>query len=132
MALSKDRSTKARMPGNWHYPLAAATKIYAGALVVLDGGYLAPGSTKLGLIAIGRAEEAIDNSTGAAGAKRCETARGCFLFANAAADPVVQADVGKDCYIVDDETVAKTSGSNTRSVAGKVRAVEAGGVWVEF
>ena len=40
------------------------------------------------------------------------------------------ADIQKDCYIVDDQTVAKTSGTNTRSVAGKVIEVEADGVFV--
>jgi hypothetical protein len=35
-------------------------------------------------------------------------------------------------FIVDDETVAKTNGSSTRSVAGICRGVDAQGVWVEF
>ena len=43
-----------------------------------------------------------------------------------------QADVGADCYIVDDQTVAKTNGTNTRSVAGKIIAVDADGVWVKL
>jgi hypothetical protein len=42
-----------------------------------------------------------------------------------AGDLIAQADVGTDCYIVDDQTVAKTSGTNTRSVAGKVQEVDA-------
>jgi hypothetical protein len=42
------------------------------------------------------------------------------------------ADVGKQCYLVDDQTVAKTDGTNTRSPAGFVRDVDADGVWVEF
>jgi hypothetical protein len=33
---------------------------------------------------------------------------------------------------VDDQTVAKTDGSTTRSVAGIVRGVDTDGVWVEF
>ncbi len=59
--------------------------------------------------------------------------RGCFRFANsAAADLIALADIGADCYVVDDQTVAKTSASNTRSIAGKVRDVDAAGVWVEI
>ena len=47
-------------------------------------------------------------------------------------DLIAQADAGSDCYIVDDQTVAKTSGTNTRSRAGIVLAVDAdGGVWVQ-
>ena len=41
-------------------------------------------------------------------------------------------DIGKDCFIVDDQTVAKTNGANTRSRAGKVFDVDADGVWVDF
>jgi hypothetical protein len=40
--------------------------------------------------------------------------------------------IGNDCYIVDDQTVAKTNGTATRSIAGKIRAVDAQGVWVEI
>ena len=40
--------------------------------------------------------------------------------------------MGSDCYIVDDQTVAKTNGGATRCVAGKVWDVDAEGVWVEF
>ena len=49
-----------------------------------------------------------------------------------AGDLIAQADVGADCYIVDDQTVAKTNGTNTRSVAGKIIAVDADGVWVKI
>jgi hypothetical protein len=34
--------------------------------------------------------------------------------------------------VVDDQTVAKTNGSSSRSVAGIIRDVDADGVWVEF
>lgn len=133
MALAKDRNTKSRMCGNWSYKVGTGVKIYAGALVALNAtGFLVPGSTATTLTAAGRAEVAVDNTSGADGAVRCEVTEGVFLFKNSAADPVVQADVGKDCYIVDDETVAHTNGTNTRSRAGKVREVEAAGVWVQL
>lgn len=45
---------------------------------------------------------------------------------------VAQADVGADCYVVDDQTVARTSATNTRSRAGIVVAVEPDGVWVQI
>lgn len=40
--------------------------------------------------------------------------------------------MGADCFIVDDQTVAKTNGTNTRSRAGIVAAVDADGVWVQI
>jgi hypothetical protein len=58
---------------------------------------------------------------------------GIFLYDNSAsADLLTQADIGSDVYGVDDHTVAKTSGSNTRSIVGKVFDVDALGVWVKF
>ena len=51
---------------------------------------------------------------------------------SAAADQITAADIGNDCYGVDDQTVAKTNGANTRSVAGKIYDVDAQGVWVKF
>jgi hypothetical protein len=39
---------------------------------------------------------------------------------------------GNDCYLVDDQTVAKTSATNTRSVAGKIVDVDSQGVWVKL
>jgi hypothetical protein len=58
--------------------------------------------------------------------------RGCFRFANSTAgDAITNADRYADCYIVDDQTVAKTDGTGTRSVAGKVVDVDSIGVWVQ-
>jgi hypothetical protein len=46
---------------------------------------------------------------------------------------ITRAEIGDDCYIVDDSTVAKTNpGGNTRSVAGKIVDVDAKGVWVRI
>lgn len=47
-------------------------------------------------------------------------------------DEITNADIGKDCYCVDDNTVAKTNGTNTRVRAGKVFLVDEYGVWVDF
>ena len=74
----------------------------------------------------------VDNLAGAAGAVSAETETGVFRFKNSAAgDLITRADLGVDCYIVDDETVAKTSATNTRAIAGKVRDIDADGVWVQ-
>jgi hypothetical protein len=133
MPLAKERSTLARDPMIGAQPVAANVKIFKGALVAFSAaGLLTPGATAATLTAAGRAEETVDNTGGAAGALTCPFRRGVFQFRNHAADAIVQADIGKDCFIVDDETVARTNGGATRSVAGKVRGVDGGGVWVEF
>ena len=131
-ALTQDRNTPLKDSELISVPVAAAAKIYAGSLVVANAaGYAAPGSVATTLTALGRAEDMVDNTTGANGAKSINVRRcKAFKFANHAADLVVQADFGKTCYVVDDQTVAKTSGGATRSIAGKVLGIEADGVWV--
>ncbi|MBB4819244.1 hypothetical protein HNP29_002634 [Pseudomonas alcaligenes] len=134
MALTKDRNTSRRDGVQYSDPLAANARIYAGSIVCLDAsGNAVPGSTATTLKVRGLAQEQIDNTGGAAGAKRIETRRGVFQLANSAStDQITRAEIGSQCYIVDDQTVAKTSATNTRSVAGVVRDVDDGGVWVEI
>ncbi len=134
MALTKDRNTPRRDGVQFNDPVAAGVKIYAGSLACLDAsGNVVPGSTSTTLKVRGVAQEQVDNTGGAAGARRIETRRGIFQFANSAStDQITRADIGAQCYIVDDQTVAKTSATNTRSVAGVVRDVDDGGVWVEI
>ena len=133
-AMTQDRNTPARDAKDFQFPMAASVLIYAGAMVAINSsGYATKGQTATGLRGAGVAQEHADNATGAASDISVKVRRGCFRFANSASgDAITLADVGSDCYMVDDQTVAKTSGSNTRSVAGKVRDVESAGVWVEF
>lgn len=133
-ALAKDRDTARRDGVNFGDQMAANAKIYAGSIVVLNAtGYAAPGSTATGLKARGMAEEQVDNTGGADGAKTVRVRNGVFRFGNsAAADEITIADIGNNCYIVDDQTVAKTDGTGSRSVAGKIVDVDSHGVWVKF
>ncbi|MBX3447518.1 MAG: hypothetical protein KF765_12260 [Parvibaculaceae bacterium] len=133
MALSADRNTPYRKGDIVSDPVKASTKIYAGALVCLDAsGWAQPGATATTLKARGRAEEQVDNSDGANGAVRVQVRRGCFAFKNSGSDAIARSHIGGTAYIVDDETVAATSGTNTRSAAGKIIDIDAEGVWVEI
>lgn len=134
VAATQERSTPARENRVFSDPVEAATKIFGGTIACLNAaGNLVKGSAALNLKAIGRARSTADNSAGAAGAISGETETGTFRFANsAAADLIARADIGADCYIVDDQTVAKTNGGATRSIAGKIADVDAQGVWVRF
>ena len=131
-ALTQDRNTPMKDGEELPFPVAAGAKIFAGSIVVANAtGFAAPGSTATTLTALGRAEEYVDNTAGANRAKTVRVRRSkAFKYANLAGDPVVQADLYKVCYLVDDQTVAKTNGTNTRSAAGKVVGVDADGVWV--
>ncbi len=134
VALTSNRATKERSGDVRELPMKGATKLYAGAMSAVDAnGLVVPMSTATTLRGIGRAEKLADNSAGANGDIKARVRAGVFQFANsAAADQITAADIGTDCYGVDDQTVAKTNGGNTRSVAGKVFDVDAQGVWVKF
>lgn len=132
-ALVADRNTPYKDGETIPVPVAASAVIFAGALVVANAtGFAAPGSVATTLTYLGRAESSVNNTGGADAAKTVVVRRKkAFKWANHAADLVTQADLGKVCYILDDQTVAKTSAGSTRSIAGKVLQVEADGVWVE-
>lgn len=131
-ALTADRNTPKMSAEQLGVPMAAV-KIFAGSLVAANAsGFATPGATATTLTYLGRAAETVDNTGGVAGAKLIRVDRKeAYKFANLGADMVTQADLGKSCYIVDDQTVAKTSGGATRSLAGKVVGIDVDGVWVE-
>lgn len=132
-ATTEGRNTPRRNADQFSYPAAAAL-ILAGTIVVINAaGNAEMGTTALSKVCVGVADDTVDNSAGAAGALQVPVRRGCFRFANSAStDAIALTDIGTNCYIVDNQTVAKTSGTNTRSVAGVVRDVDASGVWVQF
>lgn len=104
---------------------------YRGALVVWDetDGVIKPAEESTTLTALGRNEIYADPATNAG--QKPVVRSGIFAFDNStSSDEITEAEVGDDCYIVDDETVAKTDGSSTRSVAGKVYKVTSTAVFV--
>jgi len=131
MALTGDRFPKTRTGSRRSFLVKPGETIYAGALVCIDSNGLAVKAiTATGLKCVGVSQEQIitaGNETRVLVADEITTVKN-----SADADEITLADVGADCYIVDDETVAKTSGTNTRSVAGKVYDVNSDGVWVKF
>lgn len=133
-ALTADRLATTERPGSLYaHPVAAGVTIYKGALVVLDGaGNAAPATTATGLTGAGRAEEHVDNVSGAAGDETVGVKRGTFHFANDGTDVIDRTHIGGSAYAVDDQTVAATDGTGTRSAVGIIRDVDAGGVWVEI
>lgn len=136
-ALSANRHTPMLLspaPAPRRGAVAASMTIFAGAMVMRNAsGYVVAASTATGLVGAGRAEAYVDNSAGADGDAFVDVAEGIFRYANsAAADEITIADIGQACYAVDDQTVAKTDGTATRSPAGTVFDVDEWGVWVRF
>lgn len=131
VAMSQARQTKTRIGEILSRPVGANQLIFQGALVAMSGGFAVKAITGVGLIADGVARETVNNVGGAAGAMRIEVQPiEIYLFNSAAADLIAMTDVGADCFIVDDQTVAKTNGGGTRSRAGKIIDVDALGVLV--
>lgn len=132
-ALAKDRNTPMKDGELISLKVAASVKCYAGGIAVIKDGFVKPGAVETGVIAVGRFEETVDNSSGGAGDQSVRVRTGkSFQYANASADRIAQADVGKDCYVVDDQTVGKAHDGNKRSKAGQVVGVDSGGVWVKI
>lgn len=133
-ALAADRQTPNRGGSELSLPVAANTKIYAGAMVAVNASSLAvPGAVSTTLRGVGVATEQADNTGGAASAINVKVRRGVWRMANSSAgDLIALKDIGANCYMVDDQTVALTNGGSTRSIAGVIRDVDTAGVWVEF
>lgn len=132
-SLTADRNTPLMSTELLPVPVAGGVKIFAGALVCANAnGFATPGATATNLTYLGRAESCVDNTAGADGAVTINVrTRKAFKFLNLAADPATQACMGKTVYVVDDQTVAKTNGGNTRSAAGVMVGIDTdGGVWV--
>jgi hypothetical protein len=132
--LNKDRITPRKDGLQYGRPVAATKIIFVGALCCLNAtGFLVPGSADNTLVADGVAIEYRDNTLGADGDLTCIIDKRPHRFANSAdADLIAAAQIGDNCYVVDDQTVAKTNGGGARPVAGVIADVDDSGVWVKF
>jgi len=131
-AATADRNTGMKEGHIVNVPVAAGQVIHAGLLVAANpNGFALEGKTEADLTYIGRAEMFVDNTAGADGALTVQVRRGmAFQWANSPDDPVTQSSFGKPCFIEDNQTVAKTNGTNTRAQAGVVLGIDSNGVWV--
>jgi hypothetical protein len=129
MALAEDHPIVERMGELFYKPLEAAALVYEGALLVYNAtGEVKPAITEQNAVVAGVSTENVDNTVDG---HSVNFKKGIFLFSNSAdADLITVAEVGDQCYIVDDCTVAKTNGGVTRSVAGIIADVTSDGVFV--
>lgn len=131
------------------YPVEANSNIFLGGMVALNAaGNAVPASATTtvanALKVVGRAEYVKNgilgqnalNNPGAAGAISITVRKGVFLYATDGS--VGAAQVGLNCFAMDDNTVAATdraSGASVQqyAVAGTVVAIDPSGqVWVDF
>lgn len=116
-------------------PVKASTKIWQGAMTGLDssGNALPAALAATTVWCEGVAKDTADNSSGAAGDINVVIERGIFPMNNSSAgDAIGNGDIGKLCYVVDDNTVALTSATSTRIVAGRIAGLKGTQVLVEF
>lgn len=128
--------TKRLTRGLRSVPAAASVTCFQGALVSVDAsGYARPARTSTTDKCIGVCRAKVANGAVAAAVNVEVDGEGVYgPFANSASgDLIARANIGSVCYVVDDQTVALTSGSSTRIVAGTVFDVDAaGGVYLRF
>jgi hypothetical protein len=123
------------------YPIAANTTIFKGALVEIVGGFAQPGADTAGAAFAGVAHETKINTAatllpnaggpaGAAGALKVRVDKtGSLLYNKAAA---VAADIGKQAFIVDDNTVSTAPTANNLSAGYVVEVPDAAHVRVRI
>ena len=125
--LTENRNTPELHVGavKYHYERTADGEIYAGSLVGQNSaGNAVAAADTANLVILGRAENSAESG------EKIVAKKGCFLFENGEGSEALSvADIGKDCYIVDDQTVGKIGGTN-KIKAGKVIDVTADGVAV--
>lgn len=102
--LTSDRKSERKQGAVFGLPVAAGARIYAGAMVSVDSsGYIVPASDSSSEIFIGVAKYEADNSSGANGDVTCEGyLKGVFQMN---ASGLTQADLVKEAFIVDDNTI---------------------------
>jgi hypothetical protein len=135
-ALSAPRlvPTKGDQTGPIRYLPVAVTKIWSGAVVMLNSsGYATHGAASAGneaLTIAGIAEETVDNSGGSAGdlyvrVRACNDST-AFGFVNDGTDACTIAHVGEMAYLVDNQTVgsAQTAVTATKPLVGNIHSID--------
>ena len=112
--------------------VAAGVAIAVNQMVATnDAGFAVPAHDATARLFFGRAEHDVDNTQGADGAAYIAVTRNRdFMFANDAAAPLTQADIGKPVAITGDGTVGKAT--QGKLIAGTMMGLDGGThVWVE-
>lgn len=137
-AVTADLNTPRRDGARISIPVAAATALYFGTLLCRDAsGNAVSASLTSGLSFAGVANEAQDNSAGAAGDKDVLAwDRGNFRFALEGGSAAV-GDIGKKVYVFDNATVAtadELAAANPFLYVGRIVAIDddTSYVWVDI
>lgn len=126
-ALTAARMTRETRLKKAAFPLAAGGKVWSGGIACGDtsDGTVKSGQASTTLVKLGEFVDSVDNSAGASAVNvLVDLDREVVARWYDNAGDIVAADLFQDAYIVDDHTVALSSGTNTRSKAGRIWAVD--------
>jgi hypothetical protein len=142
MALNAPRKVQERTARQFAAQLLGGVTVFQGALVSYIGAYAGPARAGAGvdnaakaaeaatMAVVGVAEETVV-ADAVNGVSRAPYRAGTFLLKNGGGgDAITTAEIGDDCFVIDDETVGKTNPNSTRPKAGRIVDVEDVGVWV--
>lgn len=127
-ALTADKMTPPKgRPRQQSYPVAAATIIYAGAMVVINAnGYAEPATDAANKSdVVGIAPAKVDNSGGANGDVKVLVEYGTAFLITVGAS-ITQADVGRTAVVSDDQTAIDAGAGAQDVYIGPVREYVAG------
>ena len=102
-------------------PLAASALVLQGTFAVVNADGYAVSSKDVGGVnqtCVGIWDNSVENPGANGDLIACARRKQQFLVCNSAVDPVTQADLGAKVYIEDNQTIAKTDGTSTRSAGG--------------
>src|SRR6478609_277525 len=135
MALSKQRATKP-FKSKILTLLSTAEQVYKGGLACFDTstGLIKKGAASTTLVPIGfYVEDTLVASGGTVTVELFRELTAVWMVNSTSGDLIAQTECGSNCYVVSDDVVAKTNGSSTRSIVGRVWKVDATkGVLVEL
>lgn len=133
-ALTTDRKLTIVAGGSSRYrshKVAANAVIKKGAALVTNAtGYAEPATNAAAKKFLGWAQEAIDNTGGADGAKEVKYLTACAVKMKSDGT-VTQANVGRTVWLLDDQTVKNAAGA-TPVVGGICESIEADGEVVVY
>ena len=130
MALAADRKPEYREGIEIEIPVATATQIYAGSLVMANsGGFAVPGADTSGCNFLGVAQENVNNPSGGALTVRVRRVGVCRFPATS----ITQAMLGTIMELVDDQTFDDSAGTTNHIKCGQlVKYVSATEGWIDI
>ena len=137
-AASANRLRTVRTGTTLNLGVKAAAVIFQGCMVMSLAGVAvaaraAVSRAELDTIRVVGLANAAATGGGSDGAVKIDVDTGVFRLSNSSSgDAIAGTDIGKLCFVADDQTVAKTSGGGVRPIAGRIVDVDSLGVWVDF